>query len=191
MNISRSFASAPLGKLGLFFSGLLALAVMVSQPAAAQPADGCTCLNRTLCQKVHDADVVFEATPLDKTIIAGEATFRVIVGTVYKGVVPPVAVVQSRASISACGVVLQPHTPYLVFGTITPSLTIMTNACSGTEPRADFSAADIQQITQCAATETAPDVAAKTPCNGVQPAGQQRFTQPVAAAPAAFGQSLA
>lgn len=185
-NPSKSLATAPLGKLGILWSGLLALAVVVSQPAAAKPVASCICVKRTLCEKVHDADVVFEAMPLDKSVVAGQATFRVTVGAVYKGVVSPGVVVQSKASLSACGVDLQPHTPYLVFGTIISSRTITTNGCSGTAPKAEFSAADIQQITQCAVkartSGTAPDAAAKTSCTGVRPVRQHRFTQPIQAA---------
>lgn len=160
--------AAPLGRRGVLWSGLLALAVLVGLTTSAGAAAACVCVKRTLCEKVQAADVVFEATPTDRTTIDGSVTYTVTPGTVYKGIVLPGTVVQPR--FSTCGIDLRLGTPYIVFGTSTSPITVATNSCSGTAPEASFTAADIQQIKRCAATartaKSPARLAARSSCTG-------------------------
>jgi hypothetical protein len=151
VNHDRNGATALPCRRNALLSGCVALAVMVTMTAMAKPASACICVRQTLCERVQTADAVFEATPLIGTVSAGTATYTVIVGTVYKGAVSLVTVVQTKAYISSCGVNFTPGIPYIVFGTSTAPLTVTTNGCSGTAREADFSAADLQQITRCTA----------------------------------------
>ena len=126
------------------------LALAAVTMSAPTPPTTCTCAMKTLCEKTRAADVIFEATPLSETTDGGRTTYTVSIGTIYKGSVAAGATVQSRASATLCGVHLQDHVPYIVFGSTASPLTVITNTCSGTTQVTNFSAADVQQIVDCA-----------------------------------------
>ncbi|MGI8332917.1 hypothetical protein ACRYCC_23445 [Actinomadura scrupuli] len=133
--------------LGGTVAGLAAAATLL---VTAGPASACSCLPRSVCERVAASDTVFVATPVSRTVAGGTATYTVTVTKVYKGTVAPVAFVRTPADSAACGENFTLRTPYVIFGHRTSRFSVTTNLCDGDAPRASFSAADIRQIIKCA-----------------------------------------
>jgi hypothetical protein len=138
----------------------LAAAVLLT----AGPASACSCLPRSLCERVAASNAVFVATPLSRTVMGGTATYAVTVTTVYKGTVAPVTFVRTPTDSGACGVNFTLGTPYVIFGHSTSPLAVTTNLCDGDAPRTSFTPADIREIIRCAHLGTVPSGSATAAC---------------------------